>query len=185
MNNLDTVDIAGHDTTLGYSRNVARPVAESSPIVRLLQDAGAIIHVKTAVPAGLLGLETASDVFGRTTNPYSNDRTAGASTGGGAVLLASGGSKIEIGSDIGGSVRIPAHFCGVWGMKGSVGRFPSWGVASSMAGQEGVPITTSPMAGSLADLEEFWKRVVAAEPWKYDHTVRFNFFNSYMCRLTL
>lgn len=161
----------GHDTTIGFSRNAGRPVSTSSAIVRLLQDAGALIHVKTTVPTGLLGLETISNLFGLTTNPYDPERTAGASTGGGAALLAFGGSKIEIGSDVAGSVRVPAHFCGIWSLKGSVGRFPGWGVQSSMAGLEGVPIVTAPMAGSLADLEEFWKRVVSAKPWQYDHSV--------------
>ncbi|KAF8239945.1 amidase signature enzyme [Tricholoma matsutake] len=166
----DTIDITGHDTTIGYSRKIAHPTMTSSAIVRLLQDAGALVHVKTAVPTGLLGLETSSDVFGRTTNPYSEAHSAGASTGGGAALLACGGSKIEIGTDIGGSVRIPAHFCGIWSLKGSAGRFPAWGAASSMEGLEGVQIVTAPMAGSLVDLEEFWQRVISAKPWQYDHT---------------
>ncbi|RDB27483.1 Acetamidase [Hypsizygus marmoreus] len=166
----DTIDIAGHDSTIGYSRNVFHPAPTSSAIVRLLQDAGALVHVKTTAPTGLLGMETVSDIFGRTSNPYNNAYTSGASTGGGAALLACGGSKIEIGSDLGGSVRIPAHFCGVWSLKGSAGRFPSWGGVSSVQGLEGVPLVTAPMAGSLADLEEFWKRVVEAKPWEYDHT---------------
>ncbi|KAF7761933.1 hypothetical protein Agabi119p4_9925 [Agaricus bisporus var. burnettii] len=110
----DTIDIAGHDSTIGYSCNVGKPVKESSPIVRLLQDAGALIHVKTTVPPGLLAIETSSDLFGRTTNLYNSNHTPGASTGGGAALLASGGCKIEVGSDLAGSIRLPAHFCGVW-----------------------------------------------------------------------
>lgn len=173
---LDSVDIAGHDTTLGYSRNADFPVNASSAIVRLLRDAGAFIHVKTTVPTGLLGLETKSDLFGRTTNPYDKERTVGATTGGGAALLACGGSKIEVGSDIGGSLRIPAHFCGIWGLKGSVGRFPTWGVRSGMPGLEGIETVAGSMAGSLDDLEEFWKRVVMAEPWRYDHTVGVSYF---------
>ena len=171
MHLSDTVDIVGHDTTIGYSRNVARPASASSAIVRLLQDAGALVHVKTTVPTGLLALETTSDIFGRTTNPYNPNHTAGASTGGGGALVACGGSKIEIGTDLGGSVRIPAHFCGIWSLKGSAGRFPMWGSFSSMMGLEGVPIVASPLAGNLVDLEEFWKRIVLAEPWRYDHTV--------------
>ncbi|KAJ7686189.1 amidase signature domain-containing protein [Mycena rosella] len=166
----DTVDVAGHDTTLGLSRNVNHPVPTSAPLVRMLQDAGAILHVKTAVPAALIAIETESDVFGRTTNPYNTAHAVGASTGGGAALLACGGSKIEIATDIGGSARIPAHFCGIWGLKGSVGRFPSWGTRSSMMGLESVQILAAPMAGSLADLEEFWKRVVSMKPWTYDFT---------------
>ncbi|KAF8067942.1 amidase signature domain-containing protein [Lyophyllum atratum] len=166
----DTNNIVGHDTTIGYSRNVGHPASTSSAIVRLLKDAGALVIAKTTVPSGLLNLETTSDLFGRTTNPYRKTHTAGASTGGGAALLACGGSKIEIGTDIAGSVRIPAHFCGIWSLKGSAGRFPSWGSISSCPGLEGVPIVTAPMAGNLADLDEFWKRVVMAKPWQYDHT---------------
>lgn len=166
----DTIDIKGYDSTIGYSRNVGRPLATSSSIVRLLQDAGALIHVKTTVPTGLLAIETVSDIFGRTTNPYNSNHTAGASTGGGGALVACGGSKIEIGTDIGGSVRIPAHFCGVWSLKASSGRFPMWGSGSSMMGLEGLPIVTSPLAGNLEDLHEFSKRVILAKPWQYDHT---------------
>ncbi|KAJ3502932.1 hypothetical protein NLJ89_g8664 [Agrocybe chaxingu] len=166
----DTVNIAGYDTTIGYSRNVGRPAAASSAIVRLLQDAGALVHAKTTVPTGLLALETVSDVYGRTTNPYNQDYSAGASTGGGGALLACGGSKIEIGTDIAGSVRIPAHFCGIWSLKGSSGRFPGWGTEPAMKGLLSVPIVASPMAGNLEDLREFWKRVISSEPWQYDHT---------------
>ncbi|KAF8157133.1 amidase signature domain-containing protein [Crassisporium funariophilum] len=166
----DTINMEGHDTTIGYSRNVCSPASTSSSIVRLLRDAGALLHVKTTVPTGLLAIETISDVFGRTTNPYNPNHSAGASTGGGGALLACGGSKIEIGTDLAGSVRIPAHFCGVWSLKGSAGRFPMWGSVSSMMGLEGVPIVASPMAGNLEDLQEFWKRVISSEPWQYDHT---------------
>jgi Asp-tRNA(Asn)/Glu-tRNA(Gln) amidotransferase A subunit family amidase len=167
----DTIDIKGHDTTIGYSQYVGKPAKSSSAIVQLLQHEGAIIHAKTTTPTGLFNLETQSDVYGRTSNPYNPAFTPGASSGGGAALVACGGTKIEIGSDIGGSVRIPAHFCGIWSLKGSSGRFPSWGSASSMPGQEGIPLVTAPLAGNLDDLEEFWRRVVLAEPWQYDHTV--------------
>ncbi|PPQ69841.1 hypothetical protein CVT24_003180 [Panaeolus cyanescens] len=166
----DTIDIQGHDSTIGFSRNVGRPATSSSAIVRLLQDAGALIHAKTTVPPGLLSVETVSDIFGRTSNPYNPSFTAGASTGGGGAIVASGGSKIEIGTDLAGSVRIPSHFCGLWTLKGTSGRFPSWGCGTSLKGLHSVPIVAAPMAGNLADLKEFWKRVVDCEPWRYDHT---------------
>ncbi|KAK7046537.1 amidase signature domain-containing protein [Favolaschia claudopus] len=166
----DTVNVAGHDTTVGLSRNANCPVAESAPLVHLLQDAGAILHAKTTVPTVLISTETESDLFGRTVNPYNSKHSVGASTGGGAALLACGGSKVEIATDIGGSARVPAHFCGVWGLKGSAGRFPSWGTISSLPGFEGVPIIAAPMAASLADLEEFWKRIILMQPWTYDFT---------------
>ena len=170
--NIDTINIAGHDSTISFSRNANKPAAKSSSIVRLLQDAGALVFAKTTVPTGLLSIETYSDLFGRTVNPYSRAHTPGGSTGGGAALLACGGSKVEIGTDLAGSARIPAHFCGLWSLKGSAGRFPSWGSVSSLPGAEGVPILAAPMASSLEDLSEFWKRIVMAKPWLYDHTVR-------------
>ncbi|KAJ6614756.1 amidase signature domain-containing protein [Mycena sp. CBHHK59/15] len=166
----DTVNIAGHDTTIGLSRNVNRPVATSAPLVRLLQDAGAILHAKTTVPTTLIAIETDSDTYGRTTNPHNPSHSVGASTGGGGALVACGGSMIEIATDLAGSARIPAHFCGIWGLKGSVGRFPMWGTMSAMMGLESVQILAAPMAGSLADLEEFWKRMVSMKPWTYDFT---------------
>lgn len=168
----DCIDIEGYDTTVGYSSRVNKAASSSASIVRLLRDAGAIIHVKTTVPPGLIGLETSSDLFGRTSNPYNAKFVSGASTGGGAALLASRGSLIEVGTDIGGSVRWPAHCCGIYGMRSSIGRFPSLGALPPLPGQEFVGTSCSPMARRLDDLEEFWKRVVDMNPWDYDHTVR-------------
>lgn len=167
----DVVDIQGHDTTIGFSSKAHKPVAASAPIVRLLQDAGALLHVKTTVPTGLLSFETESDLFGRTSNPYNARFSPGASTGGGAALLAFGGSKLEIATDIGGSVRFPAAYCGVYGMRASAGRFPNTGCQSCAPGLDGVQ-TASPMARTLDDLQVFWQRVVEMRPWEYDHTVR-------------
>lgn len=168
----DCVNIEGYDTTLGYSSNVNRPASSSAAIVRLLHDAGAITHVKTTTPTGLLGLETKSDIFGRTSNPYNEKYVSGASTGGGAALLAYRGSVIEIATDLGGSARMPAHFCGIYGMRSSIGRFPTWGALPPMPGLESLAVSCSPMSRRLEDLEEFWKRVVEMRPWDYDHTVR-------------
>ncbi|PCH44912.1 amidase signature enzyme [Wolfiporia cocos MD-104 SS10] len=166
----DCIDVAGHDTTLGYSANVGHPKAVSAPIVRLLQDAGARIHAKTTVPTGLLSFEVVSDLFGETSNPYNPAYSPGASTGGGSALVAYQGSVVEVGTDIGGSTRFPAAYCGLYSVKSSVGRFPSYGCIPCMPGQEGTPTVTAPIARTLDDLEEFWKRVVEMRPWVYDHT---------------
>jgi Asp-tRNA(Asn)/Glu-tRNA(Gln) amidotransferase A subunit family amidase len=166
----DSFDIQGHDTTVGYARHAGCPAKSSSVIVDMLLSAGATLHVKTTVPTGLLGLETSSDLFGYTTNPYSSDHSAGASTGGGAALLAYKGSIIEVGSDIGGSVRIPAHFCGIYSLKASLGRFPQTGSATCTPGLQSIHAVTSPMAENLDDLEEFCHRFVDLSPWRYDHT---------------
>ncbi|KAJ7599180.1 amidase signature domain-containing protein [Mycena floridula] len=166
----DTIDILGHDTTIGLSRNIGHPANSSSSIVRLLQDAGALIIAKTTVPTALFSIDTESDIFGVTTNPYSSIHGVGASTGGGAALVACGGAKIEIGSDVAGSLRIPAHACGAWSLKGSAGRFPVLGNLSSMMGLEALPTIAGPIATNLTDLEEFYKRVMEMKPWEYDFT---------------
>lgn len=166
----DSIDIVGHDTTIGLARNIGHPANKSASVVRLLQDAGALIVAKSTVPTALFAIDTESDVFGLTTNPYSVNHGVGASTGGGGALVSCGGSKIEVGSDIAGSIRIPAHSCGIWSLKGSAGRFPSLGSLSSMMGLESIPLIAGPMAGSLDDLEQFWKRVVDMKPWEYDYT---------------
>ncbi|KAF8438871.1 amidase signature domain-containing protein [Boletus edulis BED1] len=166
----DCIEVEGYDTTIGYSSRTNKPSTSSAAIVRLLRDAGAIIHAKTTTPPGLIGLETSSDLFGRTSNPYNATFVSGASTGGGAALLASRGSLIEIGTDIGGSVRWPAHCCGIYGMRSTIGRFPSLGALPPLPGLEFVGTSCSPMARRLEDLEEFWKRVVDMNPWNYDYT---------------
>ncbi|KAF7300529.1 Amidase domain-containing protein [Mycena chlorophos] len=166
----DTVDVAGRASTIGLSSRASQLASTSAPIVRLLRDAGALVHAKTTVPACLFANETASDLFGRTTNPYSPSHGVGASSGGGGALLGCGGSVIEIATDMAGSARIPAHFCGLYGLKGSAGRFPNAQCGTSTPGLESVQIVAAPMARSLDDLEEFWKRVVGMRPWLYDFT---------------
>ncbi|TFK90340.1 amidase signature enzyme [Polyporus arcularius HHB13444] len=166
----DCIDVAGHDTTGGYSSRVGQPAVQSAPIVRLLRDAGGLVYAKTTLPTGCLSFEVSSDIFGTTTNPYNAAFSPGASTGGGAALLACQGSMVEVGTDIGGSTRYPAAYCGLYSVKGSHGRFPSHGSVSCLPGLEAVPTITAPIARTLDDLEEFWKRVVEMKPWEYDHT---------------
>jgi Asp-tRNA(Asn)/Glu-tRNA(Gln) amidotransferase A subunit family amidase len=104
----DTVGVAGWDACIGYSAWVGMPVKKDSGLVRLLRDAGAVPFVKTNVPITLLSLESSNDVFGRCTNPHSKNYAAGGSSGGEAALLAFGGSRLGIGTDVAGSVRGPA-----------------------------------------------------------------------------
>lgn len=104
----DTVGFEGEDACIGYSAWVGRPMQRDSALVRLLKDAGAVPFVKTNVPITLLSFESANDVFGTTTNPHSKGYSPGGSTGGEAALLAYGGSRLGIGTDVAGSVRAPA-----------------------------------------------------------------------------
>ncbi|KAH9855606.1 amidase signature enzyme [Lenzites betulinus] len=166
----DTVAFAGEDACIGYSAWVGRPMARDAALVRLLKDAGAVPFVKTNVPITLLSFESANDVFGTTTNPHNSAYSPGGSTGGEAALLAYGGSRLGIGTDVAGSVRAPAHFSGVYTIKASSFRFLKTGNSTSMPGQEGIPAVYSPMTRTLEDLEMFWKAIVGMKPWEYDHS---------------
>ncbi|KIJ42425.1 hypothetical protein M422DRAFT_208930 [Sphaerobolus stellatus SS14] len=166
----DTIMVKGYDTSFGYSSLVGKPANRDSPLLRLLKDAGAVPFVKTNVPVTLLSFECQNAVFGATKNPHVPTHTAGGSTGGEAALLAFGGSRIGIGTDVAGSVRVPAHYSGIYSIKASTGRMPRSGSGTSVPGQEGVPAVYSPMTRTLEDLETFWKAIVSMKPWEYDHS---------------
>ncbi|KAI0746528.1 amidase signature enzyme [Daedaleopsis nitida] len=167
----DTAGFEGEDSCIGYSAWVGKPMQKDGALVRLLKDAGAVPFVKTNVPVTLLSFESANDVFGATTNPHNKAYSPGGSTGGEAALLAYGGSRLGIGTDVAGSVRAPAHFSGVYSIKASMHRFMKTGNATSMPGQEGIPAVYSPMTRTLEDLETFWRAIMSMKPWEYDHSV--------------
>jgi Asp-tRNA(Asn)/Glu-tRNA(Gln) amidotransferase A subunit family amidase len=170
----DTVGVAGFASCIGYSSpSCLVPFQKDAAIVRILRDAGAYPFVKTNVPITLLSFESASDVWGRSTNPHSAKHSPGGSTGGESALLAYGGSRLGIGTDVAGSVRIPAHYSGIYAIKASTQRFPKSGNATSTVGQEGVPSVNSPMARTLEDLETFWRAIIGMKPWEYDPSVRY------------
>jgi Asp-tRNA(Asn)/Glu-tRNA(Gln) amidotransferase A subunit family amidase len=167
----DSIIVKGFDATVGYSCNTFRPYEEDGAIVRLLKDAGAVPFVKTALPVTLLSFESFNDVWGRCLNPHNPKYSPGGSTGGEGALLAFGGSRIGIGSDVAGSVRAPAHYSGCYSLRCSTGRWPKAGVSTSMPGQEGIPSVFSPMARTLSDLTYFTRSIIQMKPWTYDHTV--------------
>lgn len=167
----DTVSVAGYDSSMGYAKKALKPAKKDSPLVRLLKNAGAIPLVKTNVPLTLLSFESYNDMWGTSENPRLKGYTPGGSTGGEAALLAFGGSRLGIGTDVAGSVRIPAHFSGIYTIKCSTQRFPKAGNATTMPGQEGIPAVYSPMTRTLDDLSFFLKTIIGMKPWEYDYTV--------------
>ncbi|TGO16003.1 hypothetical protein BTUL_0033g00410 [Botrytis tulipae] len=167
----DSIVVGGFDTTVGYSSNVGNKVEKDGTMVRILKDAGAIPYVKTNLPITLLSFESTNDLWGRCTNPHNNKYSPGGSTGGESALLAAGGGRIGIGSDVAGSVRVPAHFSGIYSLRCSTGRWPKNGMCTSMPGQEGIPSVFSPMTRTLEDLSYFTKSMIGMQPWKYDHSV--------------
>ncbi|KAG5440027.1 hypothetical protein PCK2_000635 [Pneumocystis canis] len=134
----------------------------------MIKDMGAIILFKTNVPQTLFAFECSNPIFGRTLNPFSSGYTCGGSSGGEAVALASNASALGFGSDIGGSLRIPAHYCGIYSLKPSSDRCPLKGHFGIVEGFEGVRVVSGPMARSLLDLKFITKIVLSSRPELYD-----------------
>ena len=167
----DSIAVKGFDVSVGYSCNTGQPYTEDGSLVKILKAAGAIPYVKTNLPTTLLSFESSNDVWGRCSNPHNLKYSPGGSTGGEAALLAYGGGRIGIGSDVAGSVRAPAHFSGIYSLRCSTGRWPKMGMNTSMPGQEGIPSVFSPMTRTLVDLVYFSKSLIGMKPWKWDHSV--------------
>ena len=123
----ESFDVAGLPTTWGHPQFKGRPAPRDALLVRRLKAAGAVIIGKTNVPVDLTDWQSFNPVYGRTNNPHNLGRSPGGSSGGSAAAVASGIVPCDYGTDIGGSVRVPAHFCGVWGHKTTWGLVPKHG----------------------------------------------------------
>jgi amidase len=151
----ESYNIAGLPTTWGMPQHRDFLPAEDAVQVSRLKDAGAVVLGKTNVPLGLQDVQSFNEIYGTTNNPWDHGRTPGGSSGGSSAALAAGFGALSIGSDIGGSLRTPAHFCGVYAHKptvelvptrGSVPpAVPAWPVASDLA-------VVGPMARTARDL---------------------------------
>jgi amidase len=151
----DGHDVVGLRTTMGTAAFDAIPDADGTVAGRL-RAAGAIIVGHTNVPPYHMDYRTENALFGRTRNPWDLDRTPGGSSGGAAAALAAGLTPVEVGSDLAGSLRVPPHFCGVYGLKTSEHRVPMTGFFRHPSnGPRPVRVlgALGPMARDLADLE--------------------------------
>ena len=146
---LDTEGIISTGGTLGRSRFV--PERDAVAVGRL-RAAGAIVVGKTNTPEFAGAGVTDNLVYGRTNNPYDVGRTPGGSSGGSAAILAAGGSSLDIGTDTGGSVRRPAHFCGIAGLKPTAGRVPRTGGVVPPGGVLDEIMVVGPMSRHVEDL---------------------------------
>src|SRR5437763_141627 len=135
-------------------------VGESdAPLVSRLRKAGAIVLGVTNTPELLMAWETDNLLYGRTNNPWDLSRTAGGSSGGEAAAIASGCSAGGVGSDGGGSIRVPAHFCGICGLKPTPGRIPATGHFPQSVGPFALLGVVGPMARTVADLKQLFEIV--------------------------
>ena len=148
----DSFDIADLPTLCGSRFRLGHKAARDATAVARLRAAGAIILGKTNTPEFLSTFETDNFITGRTNNPWNLERTPGGSSGGEAAAIASYCSAGGIGSDGGGSIRIPAHFCGIAGLKPTPGRIPATGHFPVMNHPTGLLAVAGPMARTAEDL---------------------------------
>jgi len=148
-------NVAGLPTTWGFPRFKDFVPAEDALAVSRLKQAGAVIIGKTNIPTGLREFQSYNDVYGTTNNPWDLGRSPGGSSGGSAAALAAGFGPLSLGSDIGGSIRMPSHFCGVFGHKPSLGLIPLRGYslppAPAVPGQGDLAVI-GPMTRCASDL---------------------------------
>ncbi|KAF2672715.1 amidase [Microthyrium microscopicum] len=169
----DSFNIKGVQSTVAYVSFASHPPQESnSVLVDLLLSQGAVVYVKTNIPQTMMTADSDNPLFGRTLNPLNLSLTAGGSTGGEGALIALRGSLMGAGTDIAGSLRIPALCNGIYGFKPTSSRVPFSG--KTPPGRLGSPspiiASIGPEAHSIRDLELFMSTVIRAEPWDMDET---------------
>jgi Asp-tRNA(Asn)/Glu-tRNA(Gln) amidotransferase A subunit family amidase len=148
-----SIEVAGFRCEAGTCLRAGIAATNDAPLVSRLRHAGAIILGVTNTPEFLMAWETDNRLYGRTNNPWDLDRTPGGSSGGEAAAIASGMSAGGVGSDGGGSIRVPAHFSGICGLKPTPGRIPSTGHFPPSGGPFALIGVVGPMARAVADLK--------------------------------
>ncbi|GAA6008101.1 hypothetical protein JCM10207_007030 [Rhodosporidiobolus poonsookiae] len=164
-------DIEGVESTMGFVSCIGRIAPRSAALVTLLERLGAVIHCRTNIPQTLLSDESVNHLFGRTLNPFNTSLTAGGSSGGEAALLALRGSVLGIGTDLGGSIRKPASFCGLYSLRPTARRVPYAGASNVFSGAEALESVAGPMATSLETLRVAMEAIVGGKPWEVDPKV--------------
>ena len=178
----DQFHVKDVETTMGYIGWIGKfqigqdngqgvTLTPESELVHELRVLGAVLYCKTSVPHTLMAAETVNNIIGYTWNPKNRKLSAGGSSGGEGALLSLKGSPIGIGTDYSGSVRMPAAFNGLYGIRPSSGRLPYQGMANSMDGQNSVLSVVGPMSPSVASLRLMMSAILSQQPWLHDPLV--------------
>src|SRR5438309_4455539 len=147
------IDVAGMRCEAGTRLRAGYIASHDAPLVARLRQAGAVVLGVTNTPEILMAWETDNLLYGRTNNPWDTERTPGGSSGGEAAAIAAGMSAGGVGSDGGGSIRVPAHFSGICGLKPTPGRIPSTGHFPASGGPFALLGVVGPMARTVEDLK--------------------------------
>ncbi|KAL3424676.1 amidase [Phlyctema vagabunda] len=172
----DTFRVRGYDASIGIASLAEKPATENSLLIDILLDAGAVLYCKTGIPQTLMALDSENNIFGRVLNPRNRLATAGGSSGGEGSLLAMRGSILGVGTDVGGSIRIPAMCHGLYGIKPSAQRVPYAGQENGTqpgAAKLGLPASAGPIARSVQDCQLFLKTVADSRSWERDPAVAY------------
>ncbi|XP_039505124.1 fatty-acid amide hydrolase 1 isoform X2 [Pimephales promelas] len=167
----DNVGYKGHDSSCGVVGNLDQPVVMDSVVVTVLKKQGAIPFVKTNIPQGLFSYDCSNPIYGQTLNPCNLQKTSGGSSGGEGALVGGGGSILGIGTDIGGSVRIPSAFCGICGFKPTAKRLSGKGISSCVKGQKSVLSSLGPMARDVESVALCMRALLCQDMFTLDPTV--------------
>src|SRR6202451_2155960 len=159
-----SVDVTGWPCECGSRLRKGYVPSQDATLVARLRAAGAILLGNTNVPEFLMAYETDNALYGRTNNPWDVTRTPGGSSGGEAAVIAAGCSAGGVGSDGGGSIRIPAHFVGICGLKPTPGRIPSTGHYPVSAGPFAQLGVVGPLARTIADVQCLFEVMAGHDP---------------------
>ena len=162
---------AGWIGTFEGKKETGREKVFESEMVKELRNLGAVLFCKTSVPHSLMSGETVNNILGYTWNPKNRNLSAGGSSGGEGALIGLKGSPLGFGTDIGGSIRIPAGFNGLYGLRPSSGRLPYEGMANSMDGQNTILSVVGPLSQSAGSLRLAVKSLLSQNPWLHDPLV--------------
>ncbi|XP_037626276.1 vitamin D3 hydroxylase-associated protein-like [Sebastes umbrosus] len=160
-----------YDSSCGVIINLDQPAQEDSVLVKVLKRQGAIPFVKTNLPQALLNYDCGNPIYGQTVNPHNLQKTSGGSSGGEGALIGGGGSVLGLGSDVGGSIRIPASFCGICGLKPTACRLSSRGLSPIYRGQKSVLSSPGPMARDVDSLALCMQALLCDDMFSLDPTV--------------
>lgn len=162
------IAMKGLGLNIGFVSWWGRDAEEDAYLLKILWEAGCVFYVRTTEPQALMHLETSSNLYGVTTNPFNRNLSAGGSSGGEGALMGLRGSCLGIGSDIGGSIRCPAANCGVYGLRPTSYRLPLAGFTATMMGSEQIMPVCGPFSTTLEGVKLFMKTVLATKPWLSD-----------------
>ncbi|MCI4375048.1 hypothetical protein PGIGA_G00104530 [Pangasianodon gigas] len=167
----DNLNYEGYDSSCGVLTKLDDPAVKDSVVVSVLKKQGAIPFIKTNIPQGLLNYECGNPIYGRTVNPCNLEKTCGGSSGGEGALIAGGGSILGLGTDIGGSIRIPAAFCGICGLKPTNKRISVQGLSSCAKGGKTAMSAVGPMARDVESLALCMRALLCTDMFALDPTV--------------